>query len=136
MRLVDDTSGHRVLLVDDDAMIRMLAGESLRHAGFAGQRSGLRRAGRTSFRGTGIRPVRARRDDARHRRLHRSASASASTRGQWLPIVMLTGLNDSESIELAYRSGATDFITKPINWLLLTSGYVMVCAPAVPLPEP
>jgi hypothetical protein len=34
--------------------------------------------------------------------------------------MMLTGLNDTESIERAYAAGATDFVTKPINWLLLT----------------
>ncbi|MDH5694058.1 MAG: EAL domain-containing protein, partial [Gammaproteobacteria bacterium] len=36
------------------------------------------------------------------------------------PILMLTGLDDLESIEEAFNSGATDFITKPINWSLLT----------------
>lgn len=35
------------------------------------------------------------------------------------PVVMLTGLNDGDSIRLAYEVGATDFITKPINHLLL-----------------
>ena len=35
------------------------------------------------------------------------------------PILMLTGLNNNESIELAYEAGATDFSTKPINWSLL-----------------
>ena len=37
-----------------------------------------------------------------------------------VPILMLTGLNDTASIELAYGQGATDFITKPINWTLLS----------------
>lgn len=36
-----------------------------------------------------------------------------------LPILMMTGLNDSESIEKAYKSGATDFITKPLKLALL-----------------
>lgn len=36
-----------------------------------------------------------------------------------LPILMVTGLDDLDSIERAYRSGATDFITKPIQWLIL-----------------
>ena len=35
------------------------------------------------------------------------------------PILMVTGLDDYESIEKAYEAGATDFFTKPINWLLL-----------------
>lgn len=36
-----------------------------------------------------------------------------------LPILMATGLDDVESIEHAFAGGATDFITKPINWPLL-----------------
>ncbi|MCB1676754.1 MAG: EAL domain-containing protein [Halioglobus sp.] len=37
-----------------------------------------------------------------------------------LPILMMTGLDDEGSIERAYESGATDFITKPLNLSLLT----------------
>lgn len=37
----------------------------------------------------------------------------------FLPILMLTGLNDAASINQAYASGATDFSTKPVNWGLL-----------------
>ena len=33
-----------------------------------------------------------------------------------IPIAMVTGLDDLESIRLAYESGATDFITKPVSW--------------------
>lgn len=35
------------------------------------------------------------------------------------PIVMLTGRDDDESIQQAYDAGATDFVSKPINWSLL-----------------
>ncbi len=37
-----------------------------------------------------------------------------------IPIIMLTGLEDAESIEQAFHAGATDFVTKPINWGLLS----------------
>lgn len=33
-----------------------------------------------------------------------------------ISIIMVTALEDSESIERSYESGATDFISKPINW--------------------
>ncbi len=36
-----------------------------------------------------------------------------------VPILMTTGLDDVASIEKAYDAGATDFIAKPINWLIL-----------------
>ncbi|CAH1208608.1 putative Diguanylate cyclase [Candidatus Nitrotoga sp. BS] len=43
----------------------------------------------------------------------------AMSAGQHVPILMMTGLNDVESIDRAYQSGATDFIQKPINWPIL-----------------
>lgn len=39
--------------------------------------------------------------------------------GEAVPIVMMTGLDDMDSIHRAYGAGATDFITKPINWQIL-----------------
>jgi signal transduction histidine kinase len=37
----------------------------------------------------------------------------------YVPILMATGLNDHNSIAIAYEAGATDFISKPLNWLIL-----------------
>jgi diguanylate cyclase (GGDEF)-like protein/PAS domain S-box-containing protein len=39
--------------------------------------------------------------------------------GEHIPIVMMTSLDDIESINRAYEAGATDFITKPVNWGVL-----------------
>lgn len=39
--------------------------------------------------------------------------------GQHIPVLMMTGLEDLESINRAFEAGATDFITKPINIPLL-----------------
>ncbi|MBT7445822.1 MAG: diguanylate cyclase [Methylococcales bacterium] len=39
--------------------------------------------------------------------------------GKHIPIVMMTGLHDTESINKAFAAGATDFITKPINFTVL-----------------
>lgn len=36
--------------------------------------------------------------------------------GRDVPIAMVTGVNDNDSIQRAFQSGATDFITKPIAW--------------------
>lgn len=36
-----------------------------------------------------------------------------------MPILMVTGMDDVQSVERAYRSGATDFIAKPMNWALI-----------------
>jgi diguanylate cyclase (GGDEF)-like protein len=39
--------------------------------------------------------------------------------GNYVQILMVTGLDDVESIELAFEAGANDFVSKPLNWLLL-----------------
>jgi len=111
--------GH-LLLVDDDEMIRMLAAESLQHAGFTVSEAGdgaaaLRLIKEQDFDLLLLDVVMPGIDGYAVCQTIRQ-----SARGQWLPIMMLTGLNDTESIERAYAAGATDFVTKPINWLLLT----------------
>ncbi|MCP4284086.1 MAG: EAL domain-containing protein [Gammaproteobacteria bacterium] len=40
--------------------------------------------------------------------------------GAEVPIVMVTGLEDIESLERSYQFGATDFITKPVVWETLS----------------
>lgn len=39
--------------------------------------------------------------------------------GAHIPILMITGLDDMDSITRAYVEGATDFLTKPINFYIL-----------------
>lgn len=39
--------------------------------------------------------------------------------GEYSQILMVTGLDDTESIERAFKAGANDFVTKPINWVML-----------------
>jgi diguanylate cyclase (GGDEF)-like protein len=43
----------------------------------------------------------------------------AETRFASVPIVMVTGHEDSAAISRAFDAGATDFISKPVNWALL-----------------
>lgn len=47
------------------------------------------------------------------------AQLQTKARSRFIPVVMLTGLDDVASIDRAYEAGATDFITKPINHALL-----------------
>ena len=47
------------------------------------------------------------------------AAIRGSEGGEHVPILMITGLDDVESIQKAYEAGATDFVTKPINFYLL-----------------
>ena len=50
-----------------------------------------------------------------------------------LPIIMVTGMDDLDSINEAYQSGANDFVSKPINWPILghRARYVLRSAQAV-----
>ncbi|HMZ00037.1 MAG TPA: EAL domain-containing protein [Burkholderiaceae bacterium] len=42
-----------------------------------------------------------------------------SLRCSHTPVLMLTALDDVMAVTLAFEAGATDFVTKPINWALL-----------------
>ena len=44
----------------------------------------------------------------------------ANPRHRDLPIVVVTGRDDMGSIDLAYEAGATSFVTKPVNWRLMS----------------
>jgi len=50
---------------------------------------------------------------------HEVCAALRAQAGELLPIVMVTGRDDVQSVDKAYRAGATDFIPKPINWALV-----------------
>ena len=39
--------------------------------------------------------------------------------GDHTPVLMITGLEDEESVAQAFAAGATDYITKPIHWAVL-----------------
>ncbi|MEO8464532.1 MAG: EAL domain-containing protein [Gammaproteobacteria bacterium] len=43
----------------------------------------------------------------------------ANPRFSSVPIVIVTGHQDSDAIRRAFEAGATDFISKPVNWALL-----------------
>jgi diguanylate cyclase (GGDEF)-like protein len=41
------------------------------------------------------------------------------SRGDCTPILMITGLDDQESVDRAFEVGAIDYVTKPIHWAVL-----------------
>ncbi|MBY0242109.1 MAG: EAL domain-containing protein [Burkholderiaceae bacterium] len=43
----------------------------------------------------------------------------AQDTGSAVPIIMVTGSDDVEAVTQAYEEGATDFVSKPINWPIL-----------------
>jgi diguanylate cyclase (GGDEF)-like protein/PAS domain S-box-containing protein len=115
-------SEHRTpvaLIVDDDAMMRLLIRQTLERAGFACHEAGN---GREALRLVGsyspdiilldvVMPELDGYGACEQLRLLPDASH--------VPVIMLTGLDDNDSIDRAYQAGATDFISKPINWGVL-----------------
>jgi diguanylate cyclase (GGDEF)-like protein len=111
--------GH-LLIVDDDALLRGMATKTLLHAGFevseaASGEDALARIGEASYDLILLDVMMSGLDG-----YEVCQRIRAMVQGARVPILMLTGLNDTASIELAYANGATDFITKPINWTLLS----------------
>ena len=108
-----------VLHVDDDAASLMMAEGALEEAGFDvvqamnGQEAidGFREHDPDLIIMDAVMPVMDGFESiARLRRL---------TAGAHVPILMITGLDDLDSITRAYDVGATDFLTKPINFFIL-----------------
>jgi len=121
-----------VLLVDDDPGARMLAAASLGNAGYRVEEASDGATGVAAFERllpdlvlmdavmpgmdgfTAIREIRKR------------------PGGEHVPILMMTGLEDLSSIRRAYEAGATDFATKPVQWMVLGHrvGYLLRSARA------
>ena len=110
-----------LLIVDDDPLIRLVACESLSRAGFEVSQAKDGAQGIEAF--DRLRPdlvvldVQMPDVDGFHvcRAIRRNPA------GRHVPVLIMTGLDDVESIERAYRVGATDFITKPLNWVILVN---------------
>jgi DNA-binding response OmpR family regulator len=106
----------RILVVDDEPAARMMMQATLEEAGFIVETADCCEQARELFRqkefdlilldvllpdGDGYelcREMRAKKVDVT------------------IPVAIVTGLDDLESIRYAYESGATDFITKPVAW--------------------
>jgi diguanylate cyclase (GGDEF)-like protein/PAS domain S-box-containing protein len=107
------------LIVDDDSMMRLLIRQTLERVGFVCHESSSAEEALTLLAGTQVDIVLL---DVMMGGMDgytacvelRRLPAAAN-----VPVIMLTGLDDTESIDRAYQVGATDFISKPITWGVL-----------------
>jgi PAS domain S-box-containing protein len=105
-----------ILIIDDDPVFSLLASEALQQAGFTTRIAGDAQQAMSAFEefkpdltlldvnlpgGNGFEIC---------------ATLRSLASGRDVPIVMVTGHNDTESISRAYEAGATDFIHKPVLW--------------------
>jgi len=110
----------RVLIADDDAILREIASAMLKEAGFAVQAvpSGDAAVAACALRMPDIALLDV--EMAEGDGYQACTNIRFLPGGADLPIVMVTGCDDTVSIDRAYEVGATDFVVKPINWTLLT----------------
>src|SRR5258708_24774133 len=110
----------RVLIADDDAILREIADAMLKEAGFSVQTvaGGDAAVAACALRMPDIALLDV--EMAQGDGYQACTNIRFLPGGADLPIVMVTGCDDTASIDQAYQAGATDFIVKPINWTLLT----------------
>ncbi len=108
-----------VLIIDDDAGTRLLVRECLEQNDFIVEEAEDGLQGLSKFASLNPDIVLL---DVVMPRMDGFAACAEIRRfdsGDHTPIIMMTGLDDTKSINLAYEAGATDFINKPINWTVL-----------------
>ena len=108
-----------ILIVDDDPVVRTIMRATLEDDGFAviEAEDGLSACRQSAEMVPSLLVVDAMMPNMDGFELCRALRQQPET--QHIPILMATGLEDRESITRAYEAGATDFITKPINWPIL-----------------
>ena len=113
------TEGNRILVVDDEPVTRMMLRQVLENAHYS--------VFEAEDGEHGIHLCLAEQPDlvlmdVRMPRVNGFDACKAIRRSpvsRHIPVLMLTGLDDVLATQLAFDAGATDFITKPINWPLL-----------------
>lgn len=109
----------RVVIADDDPTIRMIARMAMEHAGFEVIEAT-----------DGVQAIEAIRScppdlvllDVTMPVMDGYTACSMLRRlpdSERIPVIIITGLDDIDSINQAYNAGATDFVSKPVNWAVL-----------------
>ena len=106
----------RVLLIDDDVAFTLLAGETLSQAGFTVEIANNSREALGAFETSRPDVVLLDVELPGTNGFDLCATLRALSPGYDVPIVMVTGHDDTASIARAYEAGATDFIHKPVLW--------------------
>ncbi len=108
-----------VLVVDDDPAARLLASSALSEAGYAVEEASDGAEALAAF-------ARVRPDAVLLDVMMPVKDGFAACRelrnlpgGRHVPVMMMTGLDDVESIHRSYEAGATDFVSKPVNRAML-----------------
>jgi diguanylate cyclase len=110
-----------IIVIDDDPLIRLIVSKTLQTSGLNIREAASGEEGLRLFDEAGADAVLL--DVMMPSGIDGYATCSvlrSRPEGEHVPVLMMTGLEDTESINRAYEVGATDFITKPLNVSLLT----------------
>ncbi|MEQ1562903.1 MAG: response regulator, partial [Nitrospiraceae bacterium] len=108
------------LVVDDDTVMRMLARAALEGSGWRVEEAENGKEGLAAFQQLQPDVILL---DVMMPEMDGFTACAALRKlpgGEHVPVLIMTGLDDFQSITQAYDAGATDFLTKPLNGLLLT----------------
>ena len=119
MILATDSKRPMVLVVDDDPSMQLLVGQALETAGFVLRECSDGASALDIFVAT--RPDLVLLDVVMPGMsgFETCAALRQLPGGTEVPILMMTGSNDIQSIHQAFEAGATDFVTKPLNYQIL-----------------
>lgn len=108
-----------VLVIDDDLTTQVLARRSLENAGFKTLLAGNGVEGLALFESSQPDIILLDVEMPEMDGFTACKKLRSARIGKNIPILMITGLDDIESIQTAYSVGATDFATKPVNWAIM-----------------
>jgi sigma-B regulation protein RsbU (phosphoserine phosphatase) len=109
----------QILIVDDERIQRMIFSEALRNQGYAIIEADSGQRGLEQYQAHHPDIVLV---DALMPGMNGFDCCTALRNlpnGEYVPIVMITGLNETQAIDRAFAVGATDFIAKPVKITLL-----------------
>ncbi len=116
---LDIAASQSVLIVDDDAMLRVLASSALKQLGLEVYEAENGAEAVALFEQRPFDIVLLDLEMPVMDGFTACPKFRALPGGDNATLIMVTGLNDPASIDKAYELGATDFVTKPINWSIL-----------------
>ena len=114
-----DTTNKKVLVIDDDAAVRMLARASLEQCSLSVFEAVDGAEGLEEFKTAQPDIILLDVVMPGMNGFEVCSALRGLPGGDNVPIIMMTGCDDLASINRAFRSGATEFLTKPINWMTL-----------------
>ncbi len=117
--LIPGNSQPIVLVADDDAATRYVIASTLAHEGFSVTEASSGQEAIDAFKQVCPDVILMDVEMPGKDGYQACETIRSNEGGTDLPIVMVTGHDDSESINRAFDVGATDFISKPINWPLI-----------------